>query len=220
MSIKAGQNVTYFPDLGDANARAGRHVSIGSTLYLDAKPSPAVITDVQNALTFFLAASSPAADAGVVREAGSGYVLETGAKGNLKVDYASVEDLKRAFLAAQLDRFEFGDAPRLTDHETSALDLGGESRTVKYNPTYHDPTGEVNPDFTLNKTQIVKNGLAQGVKNVGEAAGSIAAGLGGGVKGVLGGVFSGLGVGWTIALVLVLLLAAAVVAYLWIGRLA
>lgn len=200
--MAGGGTVQYHQDLADPNAKAGRKVRLGATAFLESKPLNVHADNANRVLARFLrGATRNGPDAKVVREGAAGWVLETSLEGELAESW-TVGALTRSVQEATVSSLEDGGL-QVRGVEPAALDLTAPAREVELDPTYHDPTGEVNPDFTLNYGTIAQHGAEQGLRNVGEGAGKILAGAGRAAGEGLLGISKGLGVVGTIVLILV-----------------
>jgi hypothetical protein len=203
--VAAGDTVQYHQDLADPNARAGRTVRLGATAFLEARPYNVQALNANQVLGRFLrGATRKGPDALQVREGAAGFVLETSLEGELAETWtvpALLRSLQEATTQSLLDG-----GLEVRGVEPAAMDLTAPAREVVLDPTYHDPTGEVNPDFTLNYGTIAEHGAEEGLKNVGETAGKILAAGGSAVGEGLLGIPKGLGVIGTIVAVIILII--------------
>lgn len=203
---RPGETVQFFQDLADINARAGRTVRLGATVYgLREDPTGPASGNANQVLGRFLrnAGTGNGPDARQVREAPGGFVLETSREGQLSESW-TVPALLRSIQEATVQSLrDSGHAPGAV--EAFALDLDADAREVTYNPVHGDTTGEINPDGTLNYGAILEHGTEEGLSNVGELGGKVLKTVGAATGEGLLGFARGLGVVGTIVLVLVLL---------------
>lgn len=203
-------------DLTDARATAGRHVSVNVPVRYPEDATPAELASAASRARQRLQELVQEARTQVdpFPDQGGADLTVTGA---LRGPWTSVWLLRRkaydvvqeAGLQYGVEYFGFG------PEDVAVLDLDAEpvERDV-YGPRegFFDPTGEINPDGTLNARAVVENGAEEGLRNVGRGFGSGLKVLGAGI----GGVFSGLGTGGTVVVLLLLVaVALAVLAYVF-----
>lgn len=200
-------------ELSDLRATAGRSVSITVPVMYPAGASSAAVSSAT-------ARARQELQQLVLEGKTSLDPLDGGADltvtGRLRAPWSSVWTLRHeAYQAAERGGAALGISWRNTGPEdVSILDLD-EPPIEKTIPGpgswYTDPTGESNPDGTVNYDTVLRAGAQQGLENFGEGVGAVAGGVGEGVKSALGGFFGGLGLGWSIVLVLVLVVGALLV---------
>lgn len=207
-------------DLVDLRAVAGRKVSINVPVsYPDGASAAALSSAVSRArqrLQGLLLGATGRADP---FHAGEGADLI--AQGSLKAPWASVWGIRKAaYDAVQQGGLEYGVAfEGFGPEDVSVLDLDAppEERTIApAGAWYTDPSGESNADGTMNVGAVVSHGAETGLKNTGEAFGTVAKGLGGGVASSLGGFFDGLGTkGMIIFLAILVVVAVGILLYVF-----
>lgn len=199
----AGQTVRIFEELADPNARAGRKVRLGTTVYTVERPARAHADNAQRVLGRFLRSAYPGPDALEIREAPGGFVLETSADGELAESWsvpALIQSLDEGTRQVVQDM-----GLRVRGLEVAAVDRDADAREVHVagdDEWAGDTTGEINPDGSVNWSAVAGGSIQEGVGNVTRAIG---AGIRNAAEGAIGGITQGLGVLWTIVLVLVLL---------------
>lgn len=202
---------TVYPELEDAQALKGRNVSITVSPGIPSGTSTSkrgvfIATARQNLLNLVPGGTSTADDYG-------GQAVDIQVRGRLGRTYESVSQIRYmadGFVSAAGDASGVQvqgldvDAVGVVDLETPI-----EKKFVDPSAWYTDPTGESNPDGTVNWSAVVEHGAEKGLDNFGETVGKglkKAGELLGKAAGAAGSGFTkGLGLWWTILLVLVLL---------------
>lgn len=135
--------------------------------------------------------------------------------GSLARSYTSVWQLRAAaYAAVAAGAAEHGVTfEGFGPEDVGVLDLDAESYDVGFDPSYYDPTGDVNPDGSLNWGNIIEGGTEEGLDNFGAGIGRVATAIGGATGSLTGGFFSGLGLWGSVVFLAVL----ALVAFLALG---